>query len=192
MTPSFNPGPNEFGRPRVFVAAVGRAMTRVAAEVANGMLVHAFTTQRYLTEVTVPEITAVRNAVGRSGFELYLPVFVVTGESDGALDAAARATRKQIAFYASTPAYLPVLELHGWAPLHHELNAMSKRGEWDAMAEKISDEVLQAFAVVGHPAAASKEILARFGGVIDRVSFHAPYDLSENARTAILRGIKPQ
>src|SRR5215472_1498768 len=54
MTPFFNPGPNPYGAPRVLLAGVGQAMTRVAGEVADGFLCHGFTTERYLREVTLP------------------------------------------------------------------------------------------------------------------------------------------
>src|SRR5947209_11564855 len=102
MTPFFNPGPNPFGAPKVFLAAVGQAMTRVAAEVADGMLVHGFTTERYLREVTAPAVQAGLEASGRSRaqFQLSYPAFVVTGDSEPEVEAADAATRKQIAFYA--------------------------------------------------------------------------------------------
>src|SRR5206468_3208232 len=120
MTPFFNPGPNQYGPPTVFLAAVGAKMTEVAGEVADGMLVHGFTTARYLEEATLPALERGFAAGGkkRGDFQLSLPAFVVTGSSDEEMAKADVAVRKQIAFYGSTPAYTGVLEAHGWEHLH--------------------------------------------------------------------------
>ena len=178
MTPFFNPGPSEYGPPTVFLAAVGEGMTRVAGEVADGMLVHGFTTERYLREKTLPAVLEGLAASGRTraDFQLSYPAFVVSGETEQEMEAAAAGTRKQIAFYGSTPAYRPVLELHGWGDLQTELNTLSKRGEWDEMGRLIDDEVLNAFAVVGPPDEVPKLLRAHFGDVIDRLSFYTPYE----------------
>jgi len=113
----------------------------------------------------------------RADFQLSCPVFVVTGNTDAEREEAARRTREQIAFYASTPAYRPVLDLHGWGELQPELNALSKRGEWVEMGRMISDEVLETFAVVDEPSKVAGRIVERYGDVLDRVSFYARYDL---------------
>jgi probable F420-dependent oxidoreductase len=177
MTPFFNPGPNDYGPPKVFLAAVGEGMTRVAGEVADGMLVHGFTTERYLREVTLPavEVGLASSGRRRAEFQLSYPAFVVTGDTEDQISAAVSGTRKQIAFYASTPAYRPVLELHGWGDLQPELNTLSKRGEWDEMGRRISDEILDAFAVKGTPEMIPGLLQRRFGDVVDRISLYIPY-----------------
>lgn len=177
MTPFFDPGPNPFGAPKVLLAAVGEGMTKVAAEVADGMLVHGFTTEKYMREVTLPAIEQGLAASGRtrSEFQLSYPAFVVTGDSDEEVAVADAGTRKQIAFYASTPSYRSVLEVHGWGDLQSELNALSKQGEWDEMGRRISDEVLDAFAVRGTPEEVPAELQRRYGDLVDRVSLYMPY-----------------
>lgn len=177
MTPFFDPGPNEFGPPKVFLAAVGEGMTRVAAEAADGMLVHGFTTERYLRQVTVPTVQAGLDAVGRrrEDFQMSYPAFVVTGETEAEVAAAESGTRQQIAFYASTPAYRGVLDCHGWGELQPELNTLSKRGEWVEMGRLISDEILDAFAVRGRPEEIPGLIQQRFGDLVDRISLYMPY-----------------
>ena len=177
MTPFFNPGPNQYGAPKVFLAAVGEGMTRVAGEVADGMLVHAFTTARYLREVSIPNIEAGLRSSGRTrdDFELSYPAFVVTGRTEEQMATASDATRKQIAFYASTPAYRPVLDLHGWGDLQTELNTLSKRGEWDEMGRRIDNEVLDAFAVSGSPEEVPVLLAERYHGLIDRISLYLTY-----------------
>lgn len=173
MTPMFDPGPNPFGTPKVFLAAVGPVMTEVAGEVADGLVAHAFTTPSYFRDVTDPAIARglARGGRSRAGFEVTIPVFIVAGRDDRELADRARATRQQLAFYGSTPAYKPVLEHHGWGSLSEQLNAASKRGEWEQMAELITDEVLHEFAVVGPPESIAPQIQARYGGLIDRLMF---------------------
>jgi probable F420-dependent oxidoreductase len=171
MTPMFTPTNNPYGAPRVVVAAVGPKMTEVVGEVADGMLVHAFTTATYLREVTLPaiEIGLSRSGRSRSDLEICYPAFIVTGHDEREWEAMRSATAKQIGFYGSTPAYRGVLEVHGWGDLQTELNRLSKRGEWDAMGELITDDILEEFAVVAEPAKVAGALKARFGGLVDRM-----------------------
>ena len=177
MTPFFNPGPNPHGAPKVFLAAVGELMTKVAGEVADGMLCHGFTTESYLREVTLPALGSGLDASGRtrSDIQLSLPSFVVTGTTDAERDAAAKGVREQLAFYGSTPAYRGVLEHHGWGELQGELNALSKDGRWVEMGERITDEMVDTFAVVAEPDDVAAGLSARFGDLVDRISFYLPY-----------------
>jgi probable F420-dependent oxidoreductase len=171
MTPMFVPKNNPYGPPRVVLAAVGPKMTEVVGEVADGMLVHAFTTARYLREVTHPALERglARSGRARRDVELCYPAFVVTGRDEREWEAMRIATARQIGFYGSTPAYRGVLEVHGWGELQGELNRLSKRGEWQAMGERITDEVLEQFAVVAEPEKVAAALKERFGGLVDRV-----------------------
>jgi len=177
MTPFFNPGPNPHGAPKVYLAGVGELMTEVAGEVCDGFLCHGFTTERYLREVTLPALERGRAKVGKTldGFEIAGPAFVVTGTSEQQMAAAAAGTRQQIAFYGSTPAYRGVLDLHGWGGLQDELNMLSKQGKWKEMGDLIDDEILATFAVVAEPDDVAPELIKRYGDVITRISFYAPY-----------------
>jgi probable F420-dependent oxidoreductase len=173
MTDFFNPGPNPHGNPAIMLAAVGEGMTAVAGRVADGMLCHGFTTEAYLRERTIPALRAARGSLG--GFSLCLPVFAVLGSDPQQRAAAEAGVRRQIAFYGSTPAYRPVLELHGWAELGQQLNVLSRRQEWIQMGELIDDDVLDAFAVSGNPAEVAAGIGRRFGDIATRVSLYTPY-----------------
>jgi probable F420-dependent oxidoreductase len=172
MTPFFTPTDNEYGPPRVFLAAVGPLMTEVAGEVADGVICHAFTTEKYLRETTIPALERGLAKAGKSrkDFEVSYPVFVVTGKNEKELADAKVATRKQIAFYGSTPAYRPVLESIGAGELQDDLNRMSKQGRWDEMGTLITDDILTAFAVVGEPQTIAGQIKSRYGDVVDRTS----------------------
>jgi probable F420-dependent oxidoreductase len=171
MTPMFTPEPHPYSVPKVFVAAVGEVMTEMCGEVADGHLGHPMVSKRYLDEVTMPALLRGMGTSGRdrADFEVSCEVMVATGENDDEVVAAATATRKQIAFYGSTPAYRKVLELHGWGDLHTELNRLSKQGEWDAMGSLIDDEMLAAFAVVGPVEQVGDALKDRCDGVVDRV-----------------------
>jgi probable F420-dependent oxidoreductase len=177
MTPFFAPPANPHRAPKVFLAAVGEKMTEVAGEVADGIIIHGFTTERYVKEVTVPAIERGLKAAGRdrASFQISGPLFVVTGTNEEELKAAEQGTKQQIAFYGSTPAYRGVLELHGWGELQTELNALSKQGEWVKMGELIDDDILRTFAVVAEPEGVAEELKRRYEGVVDRLSFYAPY-----------------
>jgi probable F420-dependent oxidoreductase len=192
MTPMFNPGPNPFGSPKIVLAAVGERMTEVAGEVADGMILHGFTTERYVREVTLPALERgwARSGKTRADFQLSGPLFVVTGATDEDFEKARQGTKQQIAFYGSTPAYRPVLELHGWGDLQDELNRLSKQGEWVQMGELIDNDVLDAFAVVAEPEDIPKALLARYGDLVDRLSFYAPYRSDPDRWKTVLAGFK--
>ncbi len=192
MTPMFTPELHAYDFPKVFVAAVGEAMTEMAGEVADGLLAHAFTTKRYFEEVTTPALMRgmTRSGRQRSDFQVSCPVFVVTAQDDSELGAAAVATRKQIAFYGSTPAYRKVLELHGWGALQDELRSLSLKGDWDGMGALIDDEVLEAFAVVAPIDKLAAKIRDRCDGVIDRVMVGFPRSIPDETVKAVLQELR--
>jgi probable F420-dependent oxidoreductase len=184
MAPFFSPPPGPQGAPRVLLAAVGEAMTRVAGEVADGLLTHAFTTERYLREVTAPTLDRGLTRAGRTreAFEISHQVLIATGQTEEAMASAVASTRNQIAFYGSTPAYRPVLDLHGWAGLGDELSALARSARedrWTVMGSLIESDVLNAFAVVAEPDRIADVIQRRFGGVVDRISFYTTYDAGD-------------
>lgn len=172
MTPFFTPTNTDYGPPRVYLAAVGPKMTEVAGEVADGILVHGFTTRAYLEQVTLPclEKGLAKAGKSRSDFEIAYPVFSATGRDDKELQASRKKLREQIAFYGSTPAYKGVLDSVGAGELQPELNAMSKQGRWQEMGDLIDDSLFDKFAVVGDAKQLAKQIQQRFGDIVDRTA----------------------
>ncbi|HEX6418591.1 MAG TPA: LLM class flavin-dependent oxidoreductase, partial [Acidimicrobiales bacterium] len=173
-------------------AGVGEMMTEVAGEVADGFICHGFTTRRYLDEVTIPALEKGRSKAGKTmdGFELSGPMFVVTGRDEAEMAAAAKGVRGQIAFYGSTPAYRKVLDLHGWGDLQDELNRMSKEGRWGEMGDLIDDEILSAFAVVAPLDQVAAGLRDRWGDVLGRLSFYAPYETDDTQWDRVITDLK--
>ena len=174
MTPTFDPGPNPYGVPKILVGALGPRMNRMAAEVADGVLVMPFNTARHMRERTWPAIREGLTAAGRtrSDLEVTAEVILGVGRTDEELERA-RAVRGLLGFYGSTPAYRAVLDVEGWGDLQPELNARSKRGEWAGMAELITDEMVDTLAVCGTPDEVAAEIVARYGDC-DRICAYFP------------------
>ena len=174
MTPFFNPGPNEWGPPPVFIAGVGDLMTEVVGEVADGFMCHGFTTERYLREVTLPALERGRTKAGLTmdDFQISGLPFVVTGRTEDEIAASTAAVKDQIAFYASTPVYRPVLERHGWGGLQQELTALTKAGRWSDIAGLIDDEMLRTFAIVAAPNDVAAAVRKRYGDVFTRMHLY--------------------
>jgi probable F420-dependent oxidoreductase len=171
MTPAFDPGPNPYGAPPVFVGGFGPRLIETAAEVADGLIVHPFNSRQSLEALVLPAIA--RGQARReqpSPFELMWVTMVVTWTTDEERAVALRSVKDQLAFYGSTPAYAPVLEVHGHGELHGELNRLSKLGRWDDMAALIPDDFVEAIAVVGPRREIAGAISARLAGITDHVS----------------------
>ena len=192
MTPFFNPGPNPYGAPKVYLAAVGELMTEVAGEVCDGLLVHPFTSERYLRDVTFPALERGMNRSGRDrkDFTLSYSGLIATGATDQSQEEARAAVRKQVAFYASTPAYRGVLEMHGWGKAQSALNALSREGRWDDMGALVSDEMLDAFSVATPVDDVASVVQRRFGDLIDRFSIYTPYPLEAEARSQVVSQLR--
>ena len=172
MPPTFMPAPHAFGSPAVYVAGLGEGMTRMAGEIADGFLCHGFTTERWIRERTVPALVEGRRRAGKpmDGFTVKAAVFLATG-TEAEVEAEVATLRAHLAFYASTPAYRPLLDLHGWGDLGPELTRLSKEGRWSEMPGLIDDEVLDAFAIVAPLDEVPERLAKRCAGVVDRVSF---------------------
>ncbi|MDH6676439.1 putative F420-dependent oxidoreductase [Rhodococcus sp. LBL1] len=176
MPPTFDPGPNPYGPPPICLGALGPLMTRTAAEVADGLLVMPFNSVRHFRERTLPAVEEglERGRRSREDLAIYPQVIVGVGRTPEELDAASRGVRGLLAFYGSTPAYRPVLEVEGWADLQPRLNALSKQGEFAAMTDMIDDTMLATLAVHGTPEQCAAQIVARFGDHADRVCCYFP------------------
>ncbi len=173
MTPFFNPGPIDHPDVPVYIAGVGPYLARLAGEACQGFHVHPFHTVKYLDEVVLPNIAEGAARAGRSIDDVVrvATVFVVTGHDESEIAAQMRPVKQQIAFYASTPSYRVVLDTHGW-DFGDTLNAMSRRGEWDAMADVVPDEVVHEVGVVAPIDELGAAMKAKYGDRLQRVGYY--------------------
>ena len=169
MTPTFTPRDNPYGPPPIYVGALGPRLTKATAQHADGLLVMPFGNKKFLHEVTMTAVDEGLAAGGRTRADLAIvPEIIVSVGEDHT------ATRQLLAFYGSTPAYRPVLDIHGWGDLQPELNALSKQGRWSEMGALIDDDVLHTIAACGTPAQVAAHIRDRVDGISDRICIYQP------------------
>jgi probable F420-dependent oxidoreductase len=192
MTPFFAPGPNPFGAPPIFVAALGPRMTTMAAEVGDGLLIHPFNSERFVREHAAVAVEQGLTRAGRSRDEFTVAVttIVLTGRDEQEVKDADTAVRRLLAFYGSTPAYRVTLDVHGWGDLQTDLNTLSKQGRWDEMTGLIDDDVLDTLAVRGEPATIGARVRDRYGVLADRISFSMPYEPAAECMDEVLDGFR--
>jgi probable F420-dependent oxidoreductase len=180
MTPTFIPSRLECDPPPIWVGALGPRMTQMAAEVADGVLIHPFNTETFLRTVTLPRVEAglASTGRGRHDFTLGVDVIACVYADEEERRVAELACRSNLAFYASTPSYRVTLDAHGWGDLQPELNRMTKAGRWSEMPSLIDDALLDELCVRGTPAEAGRTLWERYKGIADRVSLSVPYRLA--------------
>lgn len=172
MTPNFTPPPIASPPPAVMIAAVGPAMLRVAAEECDGVKLHGFCTRKYLTDAIMPRIEAglAKTNRARANYEISGGGFLATGPDDESVAQRFEWVRQRVAFYGSTPAYYPVLAVHGLEDLGLKLNALVRQGKWNEMAKEVPDDVAHLFAAVGRHDEIVGAIERRFGGLVDALT----------------------
>ena len=170
-------------------------MLEAAGEVADGAVIHPFHSVKFLSDYAVPALSAGRarrSSDIATDFRIDVQVLVATGATDGEWSAAREAVRAQIAFYASTPAYRPVLEACGRQELQGELRSLTKQGRWSEMAALVSDDIVQLHAIDAEPEAAGRELRRRYEGIASRVAIATPMLLGADAASALVRGFKEE
>jgi probable F420-dependent oxidoreductase len=181
MTPFFNPGPIAYPRPDIYIAGVNEYMCRLAGELCDGFHVHPFHSIRYLDEVILPNLKSGLEKSGRQRGQVQLSTtaFVITGKNRDEIEQAKAPVRQQLAFYASTPAYINVLDIHGWGETGKRLTELSKRGAWGEMANEITDEMLDVYAISGTHDEIVDKLKRKYTGYLDRLAFYFPFSRSE-------------
>ncbi|HXD97308.1 MAG TPA: TIGR03617 family F420-dependent LLM class oxidoreductase [Candidatus Acidoferrum sp.] len=176
MTPFFNPGPIEHAKIPVYIAGVNPFMCRVAGEVCDGLHVHPFNSPKYLREIVQPAVNEGLKAAGkrREDFTYATSSFVIIGDTEAECAPQRVAVKQQIAFYASTRTYEPVLAAHGWQDLVPQLHRKSVEGDWKGMADLITDEMLETYAVTGTHETIAARLQERYAGLLDRTAFYQP------------------
>ncbi len=175
MTPFFSPGPIQWPKIPIYIAAVNPYMCRLAGELCDGIHVHPFHSLRYLRDTLMPNLEQGLARSGRKRTDVHLATtaFVITGRTPADVERAKAPVRQQIAFYASTKAYQGVLDAHGWGDASRQLGERAARGDWTGMADLITDEMLAEYAVTGTHDELPGLLHAKYDGVIDRLAFYA-------------------
>ncbi|MFN8473050.1 MAG: TIGR03617 family F420-dependent LLM class oxidoreductase [Anaerolineae bacterium] len=178
MTPFFAPAPIENPDIPVYIAGVNRGLCHLAGELCQGFHVHPFHSPKYLAEAILPWIEEGAAAAGRRAQDVALvaPVFVIPEDNPQEIEATREAVRRQIAFYASTPTYKSVLDIHGWGWVSAELGELAIRQKWDEMSSLISDDMLEVYAVQGRWADLPGMIKRRYGGLVSRVMYYMGFE----------------
>ncbi|HVF52528.1 MAG TPA: TIGR03617 family F420-dependent LLM class oxidoreductase [Actinomycetota bacterium] len=172
--PTFHGSPQPHRRDvPIYFAAVGAVMSRVCGEVADGLLGHPLASPLYLTEVVKPAIAEGAERAGRKPEECNLTACPMISISDD-VDLARREVKLQIAFYATTRTYTPILALHGKEGLVPDLRDAFGAKDKDRMIELIDDELCDAIAVAG-PVGEVKDKVARWNGLADRLMVAGPW-----------------
>jgi len=176
MSPFFNPGPIATPHIPIFIAGVNTHLCQLAGEMADGFHVHPFHTAKYLREIVLPAIATGAAKAGRSHKDVQISgsAFVISEDAEREM------VRAQVAFYASTPSYRPVLECHGWGETGEKLAQLAPRRKWDEMPLEISDEMLETFAVTAKPEELPNKLIAKYTGLLDRLTLYAPFAPGEN------------
>jgi probable F420-dependent oxidoreductase len=181
MTPFFSPLPLENPIIPVFVAGVNRGMCKVAGGVGDGLHVHPLHTVKYLKEVILQGLAAGLEESGRQrrSVSVAASVFAAVGDSTAEIANIRESYRQQMAFYASTRTYRGLMEMHGWGDICDRLHDHSVKGEWDKMADEVTDDVLREFIVEGTWDEIASLLEKRYGGMVDRVRLYLPFDGDE-------------
>jgi probable F420-dependent oxidoreductase len=173
ISPFFNPGPNETPHVPIYISAVNAYNCRLVGEVCDGIRMHGFNTPKYTEEVIIPAIKEGAAKAGRKfeDIDIVGGTFVITGENEEEIEKAKAPVRQQLSFYASTRAYHPVLEVHGWKDVGERLFRFSMEGKWAEMAKGLTDEMLEQFAIIGTYDELVPKIKERYKGVVTTIDF---------------------
>ena len=178
MSPFFNPGAIEHPNIPIYIAGVNTGLARLAGELCEGFHAHPFHSIRYLKEVILPAIEEGARKTNRSRENVAVTITAFVATSPEEMNFA----RAQLSFYASTPSYRPVMDLHGWAGVAEKLSAHAAKGEWAEMPMLITDEMLDEFCLVTEESKLAHELKNRYGGIADRLTLYAPFVPEEKDR----------
>lgn len=171
MSPFFNAGAIENPNIPVYIAGVNTKLAKLAGELCEGFHAHPFHSAKYLNEVILAGIEEGIQKENRKRKDISLSVtaFVATSPEEQAF------ARMQIAFYASTPSYKPVMDLHGWGETAEKLSGFAAKGEWAEMPMLITDEMLSEFCLITTQENLASDLKKKYHGIADRLTLYTPF-----------------
>jgi probable F420-dependent oxidoreductase len=185
----WTPGPIPHPKVPIYLAGVRSWMLRAIGEVGDGVHVHPFHSRRFLDEILRPAVRAGAEAAGRDPAEVKLacPVFTIVGDSEEERNEWRQRARFQIAFYGSTPAYAGVFELHGWHGVSQRLHELQRAGNVPEMANTITDEMLEVYAVTCTWDELPRRLVEKYDGVADRLICYFAHEAWEKGPATMER-----
>jgi len=171
MSPFFHPGPIDHPHIPIYIAGVNTGLAHLAGEMGEGFHAHPFHTPRYLSEVVLPAIEQGAEKAGRRRADVTVSASIFAAADEGQREFC----RQQISFYASTPSYRPVMELHGWGEIAAQLSGLASRGQWGGMPPLISDMMLEEFCIQADEGKLAEAIHERYASLVDRVTLYMPF-----------------
>ena len=194
ISPFFSPGANENGHVPIYISAVNRYNCKLVGELCDGIRMHGFNTLKYTNEIIIPAIKEGCEKAGRkfSDIDIVGGAFVITGRNEEEIEKAKGPVRQQLSFYASTRAYFPVLEVHGWQDVGAELFRLSMEGKWGEMANAMTDDMLEEFAVIAPYDQLADKLKQRYAGLVTTLDFGFGVRTAEQqeALTSIVQELK--
>ena len=146
-------------------------LAKLAGELCDGFHAHPFHSQRYLRDVILPAIEEGMGKERRKKKDVAISVTAFVATTPEEMNFA----RVQIAFYASTPSYRSVMDLHGWGILAEQLSGFAAKGEWTEMPMLITDEMLNEFCLVTAQEKLADDLKKRYDGIADRLTLYTPF-----------------
>lgn len=171
MSPFFNAGAIEHPNIPIYIAGVNTGLAKLAGELCEGFHVHPFHSVRYLHKIILPAIEEGTAKERRQTKDVSISITAFVATTPEEINFA----RAQVSFYASTPSYRPVMDLHGWAGVAEKLSAYAAKGEWAEMPMLITDEMLNEFCLVTEESKLADELKKRYEGIADRLTIYTPF-----------------
>ena len=171
MSPFFNAGAIEHPNIPIYIAGVNAGLAKLAGELCEGFHAHPFNSPRYMNEVILPAIEEGLQKEGRKRKDITIsmtPFIATSPEEEGF-------ARMQIAFYASTPSYKSVMDLHGWGETAEKLSGFAAKGEWAEMPMLITDEMLNEFCLMTTQENLANDLKKRYESIADRLTLYTPF-----------------
>ena len=165
MTPHFNPGPIKHPKIPIYISAMNPNMLKVAGEICDGVILHPLCSRKYVREIILPTLKygLQKGGSSLSNFDILVHCFVVLSETKEDLQKARELVRKKLSFYASTKRYRPVMAVHSWEDIADKLYRLSLSGQWAAMENEITDQMINTFSIIGTPDDIVEKIKKRYG-----------------------------
>ena len=192
-SPMLTPNPLPQGPPPIWLAALGPKMTQLAGEVADGLLVHPFTSQSHLETHTIPNLSKGLAKRSEAAQDFVVTVGAIVGIHDGSDEGRLEAetiVRGLLGFYGSTPAYRPVLDSHGWGDLQPRLRQLTKEGRWDQLGTLFDDAQISTLSVIGTAEEVGEELRNRFSGIADRLALSIPQGIQRSDLSALVEATR--